>query len=281
MRTRIVFLTIGDDDELHQQCFIALLSCMGQVQTSAVDWVVITDRPQRYRFFGERVDVFAPDADTLRRWRGPHELFSRIKIEALLELERSRGPAHTLCLDSDILARRPLDDLLARIAGGELFMHRIEYRWCRPRSPRQKKVWQHLAGKRYAEHLVDESVVMWNAGVQGLPWEDRAVLDKELAVYDAFSEDGLFKLRHTTQQHTISLVMQRHAALQPAEDWFVHYWGNKHGHMPAIRERLAHILAAGLDVDQAARYVIDQAIELPELCKDRWWHHVLRRLLPY
>lgn len=278
----LFFLTIGDDPELHQQAYLAILTSMGFLRATPARIVVCTDRPQRYRFFGERIELLVPTPDQLKAWRGRYDLFSRIKIEALKALIDRDGDADLLVLDSDILACKDLGGLLASIAGGHLHMHVIEYPWASPPSPRQKAVWKHLSGKTYAGHTVVADTVMWNAGVQGIPaGRAREVLDKELAVYDAFSDDGLYKLRHTTQQHTISLVMQQAGPLAPALDWFIHYWGNKEGHMPPIRAALAEILAGGMDVDAAVAWCQANPIREPIVKAKGWHRRVLRRLSPW
>lgn len=261
--TYVVFLAVGDDDDLHQQCLFALLGCMGRTRRSEPRFVVVTDRPRRYAFVREHVDLLVPSVGQLVAWRGPHALFSRIKLEALAELLETRGPGHVLCLDSDVYPLRDLDDLLDEVGRGQLYMHQQEYRWSRPKGPRLRRVWRHVGGKTYAGHAVTEATWMWNAGVQGFAWHHRDVLEKELAVYDALAADGLHRLRHTTQQHAISLVMQQHGSLRSAEPWFAHYWRDKPGHMPAIRRRLATVFARGLDAPSAAAWLRDQPAPRP------------------
>lgn len=281
-RPTLFFLTIGDDEELHQQAFIAILTSMEFLSGVDARIVVCTDRPQRYRFFADRIDLLVPTPAQITAWRGRYDLFSRIKIEALKHLIERDGLSDLLVLDSDILVVKPLGDLLQRIASGQLFMHVVEYPWAKPPSPRQRAVWQHLRGKTFAGHRVDDGVLMWNAGVQGIP-AARAleILDKELTVYDAFSDDGLYKLRHTTQQHTISLVMQQAGRLEPALDWFIHYWANKDGHMPPIRALLAEILAGGHDVGGAVALASARPVREPITKPKAWYRRALRRLSPW
>ena len=109
---------------------------------------------------------------------------------------------------------------------------------------------------------------------------DRAVVERMLAVYDAFSDDGLFKLRHTTQQHTISVCMQRQGPLKPAEQWFAHYWANKGGYQLAIDRQLSVILSRGLSVEEASEYCAAHPIERPLVFRQRWWHKPLRKIIP-
>ncbi len=274
-------MTLGDDEALHQQCFVAILTCLGFLEGAhGHRIIVVTDQPARYRYFGRHVDLWVPQAEQIATWRGEQGLFSRIKIEALRELLQTHGPAHLLALDSDILARRPLRPLLERLAGGTLYMHKREYLWSRGGSRRRRRVWRRIGERSFAGHRVTTRTQMWNAGVLGIPWETRRVLDEALAVYDALAEAGLHRLRHTIQQHSLSLVMQDAGAIQPAEDWFIHYWPNKPGHMPKIRRMLATLLARGLDVDQAARYAVEHPIRQSLSVWNRRAYELVERWLP-
>lgn len=279
MRCSAIILAFGPDDDLHAETWMALLTSM-RYAPPGLDFLVMTDLPERYRWFGDRIRIVPVQGAQLVAWKGPHNLFSRIKIEFLKDF-LSREPSDILCLDADLLARQDLAPLVQRIRAGELFMHLIEYPWAKPgRSKRRKAVWRHIGGKTYAGHTVHEDTLMWNAGVLGFAYEHRAVADKMLAVYDAFSADGLHKLRHTTQQHTISLVMQQHGKLHPAEAWFDHYWANKPGHDQAIAHHLSVIATRGYGVDQAIAYCAEHPIRLPLVFRKRWWHRPLRRLVP-
>ncbi|MDA3960321.1 MAG: hypothetical protein PF961_06000 [Planctomycetota bacterium] len=281
MPSCLFFLTIGDDDEMHHQAFLAVLTCLGHLGDQATRIVMCTDRPERYQWFGDRIECMVPSADELKAWRGNYDLFSRIKIEALSKLVAADGPQDFLVLDSDILATQDLRPLLASIADGQLYMHKIEYPWAKGASPRVKRVWKHLSGKTYAGYLICPEIRMWNAGVQGVPASRcEEVLTKELELYDAFSDDGLYKLRHTTQQHTISLVMQRAGELKPSDDWFRHYWANKHGHMKAVRRVLCDIMTRGMDATAASHYAIEHPIVLPEAVRIHRWQQFLAKFIP-
>ena len=240
---------------------------------------IMTDQPRRYAWFGDRVEVVSVTGERMQAWKGRYNLFSRIKIEYLKEL-LARQETDLLVLDADLLARQDLTPLVQRIAAGELFMHLIEYPLAKGRSPRTRKVWRHIRGKTYGEVTISDDLLMWNAGVLGFGWQHRAVVERMLAVYDAFSDDGLFKLRHTTQQHTISVCMQRQGPLKPAEQWFAHYWANKGGYQLAIDRQLSVILSRGLSVDEASDYCAAHPIERPLLFRRRWWHKILRKLIP-
>ena len=91
---------------------------------------------------------------------------------------------------------------------------------------------------------------MWNSGVLAVPSADRGLLDEALALYDTLGAAGL---RHfATEQLVEGVVLGRTGRLKPAEDWFVHYWGNKPGYDAEIARRLADAFIEGMLVKEAA-----------------------------
>ena len=102
---------------------------------------------------------------------------------------------------------------------------------------------------------------MWNSGVLAVPAQDRALLDQSLDLYDRLGAAGV---RHfATEQLVEGRVLGRTGRLQPAAEWFTHYWGNKPGYDAEIARRLADAFIEGLSVKEAAaRYKADP-IALP------------------
>ena len=102
---------------------------------------------------------------------------------------------------------------------------------------------------------------MWNSGVLGVPTADRALLDGSIDLYDRLGAEGL---RHfATEQLVEGVVFGRTGRLRPAEDWFVHYWGNKPGYDGEIARRLADAFIEGLTVKEAAARYRERPIDLP------------------
>ena len=91
---------------------------------------------------------------------------------------------------------------------------------------------------------------MWNSGVLAVPPADRGLLDEALALYDALGAAGI---RHfATEQLVEGVVLGRTGRLQPADEWFTHYWGNKPGYDAEIARRLADAFIEGMSVKEAA-----------------------------
>src|SRR5258708_34075146 len=90
-------------------------------------FVVATDRPERYVWFGTRVEIEYLDAARLEAWRGPKPFSMRQKLELLRAAAISTAGAVVL-LHADGLARTPLDRFLHRLRASELFIPKHHYR---------------------------------------------------------------------------------------------------------------------------------------------------------
>ena len=71
-------------------------------------------------------------------------------------------------------------------------------------------------------------------------------------------------MRHfATEQLVEGVVLGRTGRLRSAEEWFVHYWGNKRGYDTEIARRLADTFIEGLSVKEAAALYRASPIDLP------------------
>jgi hypothetical protein len=260
---RYVTLAYGDAPGVYRQSLMLLVSLVAQAP-EPYELVVATDRPECYVWFGTRVDIEYLDAARLDAWRGPNPFSMRQK----LELIRAAGISATgpiVLLDADVLARKPLDDFVAKLQAGALFMHKREYVLSESRRRGNRRLWTSLqsAAARAATHGggVRSDDAMWNSGVLALPLADRGLLDDALAMYDALGAAGV---RHfATEQLVEGVVLGRTGRLQPAAEWFAHYWGNKPGYDTEIARRLADTFIEGMSVKEAAARYRAQPIDLP------------------
>ena len=179
-----------------------------------------------------------------------------------LELIRAAAaPAHgpTVLLDADVLARKPLAPFVERLHAGDLFMHKREYVLSESRRSGNRKLWAVACPARTGGSEDDDC--MWNSGVLAVPPADRGLLDEALALYDTLGAAGV---RHfATEQLVEGVVLGRTGRLKPAEDWFVHYWGNKPGYDAEIARRLADAFIEGMSVKEAAAQYREKPIDLP------------------
>ena len=251
---RYVTLAYGDAAGVYRQSLMLLLSLLAHAP-EPYELVVATDRPECYVWFGTRVEIEYLDAPRLAGWRGPTPFSMRQKLELIRAVAASAtGPV--VLLDADVLARRPLAPFVERLHAGDLFMHRREYVLSQSRRSGNRRLWSSLRA-----HDFRDDDCMWNSGVLAVPPADRGLLDQALALYDALGAAGV---RHfATEQLVEGVVLGRTGRLKPAEDWFVHYWGNKPGHDAEIARRLADAFIEGMSVKEAAALYREKPIDLP------------------
>jgi hypothetical protein len=228
--------------------------------------VVATDRPECYVWFGTRVEIEYLDFARLTAWRGPSPFSMRQKLELARaatptpESGLSRvPPVATVLLDADVIAVKPLRPFVDRLMAGQLFMHKREYVLAESRRAGNRRLWASLRQSPEFEFRADDA--MWNSGVLAVPTADRALLDQSIALYDRLGAAGL---RHfATEQLVEGVIFGRTGRLHAAEEWFVHYWGNKPGYDAEIARRLADAFIEGLTVKEAAARYRESPIDLP------------------
>jgi hypothetical protein len=262
--TRYVTLAYGDAPGVYRQSLLLLLSLVAHAP-EPYELVVATDRPECYVWFGTRVEIEFLDAPRLAAWRGPSPFSMRQKLELVRAAAVSaQGPI--VLLDADVLARTSLAPFVERLHGGDLFMHKREYVLSQSRRSGNRKLWASLrtlspvAGAAGEGGFRDDDC-MWNSGVLAVPPADRGLLDEALALYDTLGAAGV---RHfATEQLVEGVVLGRTGRLKPAEDWFVHYWGNKPAYDAEIARRLADAFIEGMSVKEAAAIYRQKPIDLP------------------
>ena len=252
--TRYVTLAYGDAPGVYRQSLMLLLSLVAHAP-EPYEIVVATDRPECYVWFGTRVEIEYLEPARLEAWRGPRPFSMRQKLE-LIRAAAAPAKGPVVLIDADVLAVKPLDAFVDRLRAGDLFMHKHEYVLSQSRRSGNRKLWAALRGHDFG---ADDS--MWNSGVLAIPLADRSLLDDALSMYDALGAAGM---RHfATEQLVEGVVLGRTGRLRPAEEWFVHYWGNKPGYDAEIARRLADSFIEGLTVTEAAARYREKPIELP------------------
>lgn len=257
--TRYVTLAYGEAPGVYRQSLMLLVSLVAYAP-EPYELVIATDRPECYVWFGTRVQIEYLDAARLAEWRGPRPFSMRQKLE-LARAATIPAIGAVVLLDADVLATRPLGPFVERLRGGALFMHKHEYVLSQSRRSGNRTLWTTLRALPDGAGEFREDDAMWNSGVLAVPAQDRALLEQSLDLYDRLGAAGV---RHfATEQLVEGVVMGRTGRLQPAEEWFTHYWGNKPGYDAEIARRLADAFIEGLTVKEAAaRYKADP-IALP------------------
>jgi hypothetical protein len=259
MTTRYLTLAYGDSADVYSQSAMLLISLLAHAPAPC-ELVVVTDRPQRFDWFGSAVRLVTLDRRELEAWRGTPPISMRVKLEAI----RANWPdsGAIVLVDADVLAREPLDSFEARLGAGDLFMHKQEYELGRSKRRGNRALWNELRGRPFAGWEVQSGDAMWNSGVLAAPAGDRALFDQALQFYDAIAAAGG---RHfATEQLVEGVVLGRTGRLRAAAKWFTHYWGNKPAHTAAINSRLEAAGKQGMSVEECAARYRQDPIDLPD-----------------
>jgi hypothetical protein len=251
---RYVTLAYGDQPGVYRQSLMMLVSLVA-FAPEPYELVVATDRPERYVWFGTRVEIDFLDPARLAKWRGPDPFSMRQKLACAIEASVPDRAA-TVLLDADVLAIKDLTPFVERLRRGELFMHRREYVLSKTRRSGHQKLWRTVR-----EHGFTPDDGMWNSGVIAVSAADAPLLRQALEMYD---QTGAAGLRHfVTEQLVEGAVFGRTGRLRAAEEWFVHYWGNRPGYDAEIARRLADDFIEGMSVKDAAAHYRENPISLP------------------
>jgi hypothetical protein len=265
--TRYALFAFGDHIATHCQAWLALLTTMAQAGRPA-EFVVLTDQPALYAWFGARVSAQLVTASTMRAWTGDSGFFWRMKIQAV-RTAAGLGPAHLVYLDSDILARQPLAPLSAALAAGAVFMHEREFALGASRRRGHRQLARQVIGTSAAGVAITADTAMWNAGVVAVGAGQHGLLDQALERCDAFCRSGPHTLN---EQLAFSVSLATTGRLGPASAWFDHYWGNKPGYLKSITAQLAELRVRGLGVEDAIAFVAAHPISRPLQVRRRWWN---------
>ena len=182
MTTRYLTLAYGDSADVYSQSAMLLVSLLAHAPAPC-ELVVVTDRPERFAWFGRAVRLATIDRHELEAWRGTPPISMRVKLEAI----RANWPGSgaIALVDADVLAREPLDSFEARLGSGEVFMHKQEYEFGRSRRRGNRTLWSELRGRSFGGWEVRSGDAMWNSGVLAAPAADRPLFDQMLEFYDA------------------------------------------------------------------------------------------------
>ncbi len=221
--------------------------------------VVATDRPDRYVWFGTRVEIQYLDPSLLKAWQGPEPFSMRQKLMLLAAAWPESGAI--VLVDADVVAKGDLSGFAAALGAGGVFMHKREYMLSQTRRPGHRRVWKALRQTTLDGYTPSADEAMWNSGVIALPAADRPLLDQAIALYDDMGRRGF---RHfAAEQLAEGIVFSRTGRLRAAEPWFAHYWGNRAGYDAEIARRLSDAFLEGLSARDAAAAYAARPIDLP------------------
>src|SRR5579872_7368240 len=98
--TRYVTLAHGDMPAVYRQSLMMLVS-LTAFAPEPCEFVVVTDHPERYVWFGTRIEIEYLDAARLNAWRGENPFSMRHKLE-LARASIVSGRQEIVLLDADV-----------------------------------------------------------------------------------------------------------------------------------------------------------------------------------
>lgn len=220
----LLYLTFGKKFSVHLEVAFSIYSFLGQPAVRSIH--IITDMPEYYKHFQNRVHVLPIDAATLKAWEGPHHFFWRVKIKAIQQLCAQFPGEPVVYLDGDTFLYQPITGLLQHLQAGRALMHENEGALAKARTKTEQKMWQQVAGKNFAGFAMPQDATMWNAGVVALPnTTNGAECAFALQLCDEMCAQDV--TRRLVEQFSISVALQRYYGLEAAAPFIAHYWSNK------------------------------------------------------
>jgi hypothetical protein len=266
-------LAYGSKPRLHSEAQGAIVSAMAHAP-AAVQFVVLTDRPERYRWLQDSVTIEHLQPATLHDWRGPTQDAYRPKIEALRWLAR-HGDSHVVLVDSDTLVRRHLGSLAERLEGGRFVLHRREYAIADPPRRGDRMLKHEILGRAWHGITPGPHTAMWNGGVVGCPRSRLPVLDEVAAVFDSMRPAS----RHfAVEQLAYSVVFEARGSVEEAAPWIDHYWANRTFFSKAVETELTAMLSAGMKPAEAAMRWRDSPVTGLLDGRPKGWRRIARRI---
>jgi hypothetical protein len=272
--TRFGVLAYGPRGRFHREAALALLTLQVHAPAES-EFVVLTDHPQLYEWFGSSVIVDRLSAATIAAWRGPLDDPFRPKVEALKRLAADRA-ADVVLADTDTMARRDLTAFADRLAAGALFMHRREYGLAAPPRKGDRSLRHEIAGRTFQGIVAGPGSAMWNGGIVASSRRHDGIFDKTLA---AFDELRTATKHFAVEQLAYSIVFPAYGPIEEAAPWFDHYWANRDAFDRAIERFLSVARLGNLTPADAREALRRQPIVGPLERRAPWWAKPLGKLL--
>lgn len=224
----LLLLTFGERLENHYQAAFSILSYLKDPLLKRV--IVITDYPEFYRFFEQRIEIIEINSSTLSNWQdcgnNVAPFFWRVKIKALELLQRKYPDEHLLYVDSDTFLATNLTEIQTKLDNNQSVMHIYENALANKKSKTLQKMYLTLNMQTFAGVKIDGKTAMWNAGVIALPKNKaQELISLTLAICDEICATNC--PRRLVEQFSFSVSLNHLTTLNACEQIIGHYWGNK------------------------------------------------------
>jgi lipopolysaccharide biosynthesis glycosyltransferase len=278
--TNVVYQAYGRQDVIRQSIFSAA-SLLKKYPEFSDRIVFYSDHAEQLRhFFGkdERISVVEISAGELAAWGGPHKFIHRIKLEILLDASR-KWSGNILYLDGDTIFIDSAENILGRLRQNYTLMHVREYTFKTAQGILPRKIAKFAQRTRFTLPTgqvlrFTEDSAMWNAGVIGVPSDQRQLIERALQLTDVLYEKYQ---KHVMEQLAVSYCLSESSEVMPTDDVILHYWDNK----PFYQEKIDQALAKFKNLNQLLRDFPDITQWVPPVTAPRQsiWKRFSRKLL--
>ncbi|MDH2997828.1 hypothetical protein A1D22_00565 [Pasteurellaceae bacterium LFhippo2] len=243
----LLLLTFGERLENHYQSTFCILSFLKDPLINKV--IVVTDRPEFYQFFNDKIEIITINADTLNEWKKPYDFFWKIKIKAVEMVIDKYPEQHLLYVDSDTFLATNLAKIHSELEQGNSLMHICESPLSAIGSKTLRNMYNSLNGKSFAGIAINEKSEMWNAGVIALP-SSKAKDIIQLTIQSCDEMCATDCTRRLIEQFAFSISTKHLTPLKSCETTIGHYWGNKEEWNLAISRFLVNNQLKAKTVDE-------------------------------
>ena len=271
MKTKYIIVSFSNATQAYVLTHLAFLSLKARLK-EPYEIVIATDREDKYSWIKDYVSFFHLSDELIDEYSGEHNFIWRFKIRLLQDIQKLED-CHIVYVDSDTFCFKDLDIFVKNLDENKPYMHKSEYVLSKYKSKRNKKVYKTLKSKSFGSILIDENVKMINAGIVALPKKSASsILFNVLKACDLLCKEDI--PNYYLEQLSFSAFLDQNYDLKYADEYFIHYWGNKDQWQTYLEGLLSKFLMQGFGVEDAVAYIKKEAPKLKAINKDRWLKRV-------
>ncbi|CAM2070691.1 hypothetical protein SCOR_35270 [Sulfidibacter corallicola] len=220
----LLYLIYGEKEDYWREVKFSILSALrflNEEPDHGIDIVLATDKLDYLT--GWPVVSHPFDPDRLAEWAGPDNYLHRSKNRVMAEvMDRFKGTC--IFIDTDTYFTQSPSRLFERVGPGHTVMHKPEGLILEA----HKGIADYAVGRPLTDpeggtYTISADSMMFNSGVVGLDYADRALLDRALWLVDElYGPTKVFNV----EQYALGEVLRTRTDLQMSGDLLVHYWGS-------------------------------------------------------
>lgn len=243
----IVYLVFGQDINYYQQAFFSIYTALINKNESD-KIIVITENTSFFKQIESLITIIPLEKSRIEEWEGKYGYFWRVKIKALEHITKEYPNDDVLYLDGDTFIYKPLSLLKVELDKGFNIMHLNEGPLSFLTTKSEKKMWNSLKNKKFANILIDEKTCMWNSGVIGISTKNFETIALALQVCDEMCAAKIAYF--TKEQLAFGIAGSQITTIQPADQVVGHYWANKDGWNEVISKWLKKSLMNNYSIEE-------------------------------